>query len=106
MFLLGDRRPVEGGTPVGVADRLAFEGDFLVGHRLRGLLVLGDDVLAQPDPTRLVGAEHVRAFAELLTTRRGTDLADWMSAVESVELPDCTPSSADYTRTSTPSSPG
>jgi hypothetical protein len=31
-------------------------------------------------------AEHVRAFAELLTTRRGADLEDWMSAVEAGEL--------------------
>jgi transposase len=45
-----------------------------------------DELLASC-PHLTVLAEHVRAFAELLTTRRGTDLADWMSAVESVELP-------------------
>jgi hypothetical protein len=32
-------------------------------------------------------AEHVRAFADLLTTRRGVDLKDWMSAVETSDLP-------------------
>jgi hypothetical protein len=32
-------------------------------------------------------AEHVRAFAALLTDRRGADLEDWMSAVEASDLP-------------------
>jgi hypothetical protein len=32
-------------------------------------------------------AEHVRAFADLLTTRRGADLEDWMSAIEESDLP-------------------
>jgi transposase len=32
-------------------------------------------------------AEHVRTFAELLTTRRGADLEAWMTAVEAGDLP-------------------
>jgi transposase len=32
-------------------------------------------------------AEHVRAFAALLTTRRGEDLEGWMSTVEADDLP-------------------
>jgi transposase len=32
-------------------------------------------------------AEHVRTFAELLTTRRGGELEQWMSAVETADLP-------------------
>ena len=46
---------------------------------------LQDLLAACPHQTTL--AEHVRAFAELLTTRRGADLEDWMSAVEASELP-------------------
>ena len=38
-------------------------------------------------PPLTVLAEHVRAFADLLTTRRGADLEDWMSAVEDSDLP-------------------
>ena len=38
-------------------------------------------------PPLTVLAEHVHAFAELLTTRRGNDLEDWMSAVEASDLP-------------------
>jgi transposase len=32
-------------------------------------------------------ADHVRAFAALLTGRRGEDLEGWMSAIEASELP-------------------
>jgi hypothetical protein len=32
-------------------------------------------------------SKHVRAFAGLLTDRRGEDLEDWMSAVEASDLP-------------------
>lgn len=38
-------------------------------------------------PHLTVLAEHVRAFAELLTTRRGTDLEGWMSTAEASDLP-------------------
>ena len=38
-------------------------------------------------PPLTVLAEHVRAFADRLTTRRGADLEDWMSAVEDSDLP-------------------
>ena len=38
-------------------------------------------------PALGVLAEHVRAFADLLTTRRGADLEDWMTAVEASDLP-------------------
>ena len=38
-------------------------------------------------PPLTVLAEHVRAFAELLTTRRGGELEQWMSAVEAADLP-------------------
>jgi transposase len=46
---------------------------------------LQDLLAARPHLTTL--AEHVRAFAELLTTRRGNDLEDWMSAVQESDLP-------------------
>jgi hypothetical protein len=38
-------------------------------------------------PPLTVLAEHVRAFADLLTTRRGTELEAWMTAVEASDLP-------------------
>jgi transposase len=38
-------------------------------------------------PHLTILTEHVRAFAELLTTRHGADLEDWMSAVEASALP-------------------
>ena len=38
-------------------------------------------------PSLTVLAEHVRAFAELLITRRGGDLEQWMTAVEAADLP-------------------
>jgi transposase len=38
-------------------------------------------------PPLTVLAEHVRTFAELLTTRRGGELEQWMSAVEASDLP-------------------
>jgi transposase len=38
-------------------------------------------------PHLAILAEHVRAFAELLTDRRGAELEDWMSAVEASDLP-------------------
>jgi transposase len=45
-----------------------------------------DELLAScPHLTVLV--EHVRGFADLLTSRRGADLEAWMSAVESSDLP-------------------
>ncbi len=37
-------------------------------------------------PSLTVLAEHVRAFADLLTTHRGVDLQGWMSAVEPSDL--------------------
>ena len=45
------------------------------------------DELLAACPHLTVLAEHVRAFADLLTTRRGADLEDWMSAVEASDLP-------------------
>ena len=63
-----------------------------------------DELLAGCPPLTVL-AEHVRAFADLLTTRRGADLKNWMTAVEAATCPRCTPSSAGYARTSTPSSP-
>jgi transposase len=45
------------------------------------------DELLAACPHLAVLAEQVRAFAELLTTRRGTDLEGWMSTVEASELP-------------------
>src|SRR3954451_19772880 len=38
-------------------------------------------------PPLIVLAKHVSAFAELLTTRCGADLEDWMTAVEARDLP-------------------
>jgi transposase len=38
-------------------------------------------------PPLAVLTEHVRAFAALLTARRGHDLHDWMSAVDGSDLP-------------------
>jgi transposase len=45
------------------------------------------DELLTACPHLAVLAEHVRAFAALLTDRRGADLEDWMSAVEASDLP-------------------
>ena len=45
-----------------------------------------DELLASC-PHLAVLAEHVRTFADLLTTRRGTELEDWMTAVEASDLP-------------------
>jgi transposase len=45
-----------------------------------------EDLLASC-PHLAVLAEHVRDFAELLTTRRGANLEDWMTAVETSDLP-------------------
>ena len=45
-----------------------------------------DELLAGCAPLAVL-AEHVRAFADLLTTRRGADLEDWMAAVEASDLP-------------------
>ena len=45
-----------------------------------------DELLAACPPLAVL-AEHVRAFADLLTTRRGADLEDWMTAVEASDLP-------------------
>jgi transposase len=45
-----------------------------------------EDLLAScPHLTDL--AEQIHAFAELLTTRRGSELDDWMTAVDASELP-------------------
>ncbi len=38
-------------------------------------------------PHLAVLAEQVRDFADLLTTRRGDDLDDWMTAVDADDLP-------------------
>jgi transposase len=38
-------------------------------------------------PHLTVLAKHIRAFAALLTRRRGADLEDWMTAVEASDLP-------------------
>jgi transposase len=45
-----------------------------------------DELRASCAPLTVL-VEHVRTFADLLTTRRGTDLEDWMSAVEASDLP-------------------
>ncbi len=45
------------------------------------------DELLAAYPHMAVLAKQVRAFAELLTTRRGADLKAWMSAVEASDLP-------------------
>lgn len=45
-----------------------------------------DDLLASyPQLTAL--AEHLRAFAEVLTNRHGADLHGWMSRVDASDLP-------------------
>ena len=44
------------------------------------------DELLTACPHLAVLAEHVRAFAALLTDRRSADLEDWMSAVEASDL--------------------
>ena len=46
-----------------------------------------DDLLAGACPHLTILTEHIRAFADLLTTRRGNNLEDWMSAVEASDLP-------------------
>jgi hypothetical protein len=64
-----------------------------------------DELLASCPPLTVL-IEHVRGFADLLTTRRGNDLEDW-SAVEASDLPALhafVPTG--YARTLTPSSPG
>ena len=45
------------------------------------------DQLLSACPHLTVLAEHVRAFAALLTDRRGAELEGWMSAVEASDLP-------------------
>jgi transposase len=45
-----------------------------------------DELLAACAPLAVL-VEHVRTFAEMLTSRRGADLEDWMNAVESSDLP-------------------
>ena len=45
-----------------------------------------DQLLASCPPLTVL-AGHVRGFADLLTSRRGADLEDWMTAVESSDLP-------------------
>jgi transposase len=45
-----------------------------------------DELLAACPPLTVL-AEHVRALADLLTSRRGADLEDWMTAVEASDLP-------------------
>jgi hypothetical protein len=54
----------------------------LPGHDRRHL----DELLAGCPPLAVL-AEHVRTFAELLTTRRGADLEDWMNGVDASDLP-------------------
>ena len=51
-------------------------------HELRHL----DELLAGCAPLAIL-VEHVRVFADLLTTRRGGDLEEWMTKVESSDLP-------------------
>jgi hypothetical protein len=71
---LADVGPGQGGISVFVRDRLAFDADLLPAHRHGLLHFLGDDVLAQPRPTRLaaLGAD-VHAF---LRARHGVIAAD------------------------------
>ena len=57
-------------------------------------------------PPLAVLVEQVRTFADLLTTRRGDDLEDGMSAVEASDLPALHAFVRGYARTSTPSFPG
>jgi hypothetical protein len=45
-----------------------------------------DELLAACAPLAVL-VEHVRTFADMLTSRRGADLEDWMNAVESSDLP-------------------
>jgi hypothetical protein len=45
-----------------------------------------DELLASCPPLTVL-AEHVRTFADLLTTRRGNDLQAWMTAGEASDLP-------------------
>ena len=45
-----------------------------------------DELLAACPPLTVL-ADQVRAFADLLTTRRGNDIEDWMTAVEASDLP-------------------
>lgn len=67
-------------------------------RRLIGWIMTRPAELPEPDrghledllagcPALGVLAEHVRAFADLLTTRRGAGLEDWMTAVEASDLP-------------------
>jgi hypothetical protein len=51
-------------------------------------------------------ADHVRAFAELLTNRRGAELKGWMSAVEANDLPLLHTFVRGLRKTYPPSSPG
>src|SRR5215210_564260 len=53
VLLLGDGRAVGRRSGVGVGDRLALDADLLALHRNRLGDVLGDHVLAQPDPAGL-----------------------------------------------------
>jgi hypothetical protein len=62
VLLFGDGGAGVGLVAVGVGDRLAGEGD-LVGDGHGGLLVLGDDVLAQAGPA---GLDGLGAEAQLL----------------------------------------
>jgi len=55
VFGFGDVRAGQRLVPVRVGDRLAFDTDLFAPHRHGLLLLFGDDVLAQPDPARLVG---------------------------------------------------
>jgi transposase len=45
-----------------------------------------DELLAGCAPLAVL-VKHVRAFADLLTARRGADLEEWMTAVEASDLP-------------------
>ncbi|SQE00887.1 hypothetical protein FMEAI12_7340003 [Parafrankia sp. Ea1.12] len=53
----------------------------------------------------LTAADHlVRAFAEVLTTRTGQHLKDWIVTASAEDLPASTPSPPAWRRTGTPSS--
>ena len=57
-------------------------------------------------PHLTILAQHIHGFADLLTTRRGGDLEDWMTVVEASELPALHAFVADSAKISTRSSPG